>query len=293
MPRFSSQRTRQALLILGNPLNPDGLSESIELFDQDGNPVDLNAPPEGLIPAGGETGQYLVKDSDTDFAVVWATLPEPPPPSGPAPGTMVWKGVWDQSVDYVANDVVLYDDGDGTNTYIFTEDVAGTPPGDDPVPDFDGHAITTFFDPAASSFEVTVDDTSLRTGILKEADQPYVAIAFKAVTSGQIEIRTAPVDGVSRDMFANFYSKKFDNTWQYRTQNDESSGLGHPRILGSYGAPNIFLLAFCTFGGGASGADTQYGDSRIFLGPNNAATFEAFNFAAPVAFPVESVALIG
>lgn len=38
MTRVTSQKIRQALLVTGDPLDPDELPEKLQLFDEDGNP---------------------------------------------------------------------------------------------------------------------------------------------------------------------------------------------------------------------------------------------------------------
>ena len=285
MPRFSSQRTRQALLIQGNPLNPDGLSESIELFDAEGNPVDLNALPPGLFPTGGFTGQILTKVSDDNYDVAWIDPPVPPP-SG-----IVWKGTWDPGTDYLTNDLVQYDDGSGNHTYIFIEDVPAPAPVtiDDPLPDFDGIPIEDYWDPAVTSMSVTLDASSPVSDIVYNADSPFVAVAFKKTSGGLIEIRSAPEDSVFRDLIANFYRLQLtpSPSWTFVIQNNDSSGLGHPRIQTSQGV-NTYLFVLTT----TDGADptTQYGTSLITIGPNNLAVYEAFHFdSGPPEFPVDSV----
>lgn len=270
MTRISAKMVRQALVALGTSIHSEFVPETIELFDQDGNPVDV----QNHMPPGGSTGQVLAKVDDTDFNVVWID----PPSSTPPPD-------WDPALAYFTNDRVSYDLGSGKRKFKFVEDVPVVTP-DEPVPDFDGVPVTHFWDPANTELEVTIDETSPLSSIINTADSPYVAVAFKAISSGLIEIKSEPVDGVYRDMFANFYRKPFSGTsWTYLAQNDNGSGLGHPRIFGSYAPPNIYLLTFTV----NSGIDipSYYGTSKIFIGPNNAATYEAFHFEPE--FPIDSV----
>jgi hypothetical protein len=73
-PRVTQQRTRQMLLVLGNPLDPDLLPEQLELFDVDGNPIDLSGISD--LPADGLTGQILAKVSSESYDVAWIVPPE-------------------------------------------------------------------------------------------------------------------------------------------------------------------------------------------------------------------------
>jgi hypothetical protein len=283
MARISAKKTRQALVGTGVELHPGFPPDTIELFDGEGNPLDLYRVD---IPVGGFTGQILTKVSDTDYDVAWIDPPIPPP-SG-----MVWKGTWDPGTTYVINDVVQYDDGSGAHTYIFIEDVPATPPvtPDDPLPNFDGDPVTQYWDSAITPMPVILDATSPTSDIVYNAGAPYTAVAFKKTGGGLIEIRTAPQDGLFRDLIANFY-RLSGTSWVFATQNNDSSGLGHPRIQTSQ-SNNKFLFVLTT----TDGADptTQYGTSLITLGSNNLAVFEPFVFAAgPPEFPVDSVIQIG
>jgi hypothetical protein len=283
MPRFSSQRTRQALLILGETLDPEALTETLELFDSEGNPIDITNPEVvGTIPVGGSNGQILTKVSDNDYDVAWVDPPVPPP-SG-----MVWKGDWNPALAYAVNDVVRYDDGSGMHTYMFTEASAAQPPGDAPLPPFSENfnPITDYWDPDNTSMAVTLDETSLVSDQVHNANSPYVAVGFKTLTSGTIQSLTAPQDGQYRDLIANFYRRAGGGTsWTFVQQNDDSSGLGHPRISTNQGS-NYFLFVLST----TDGADptTQYGTSLITIGPGNTASYGKFHFGDP-AFPIDSV----
>lgn len=62
----------------------------IKFFDADGSPLDLG---------GGA-------------------------PSESSSGAMMFRGVWDPDNDYKANDVVIWDPGDGRRLYIFRSDAA-------------------------------------------------------------------------------------------------------------------------------------------------------------------------
>lgn len=77
MPRVSSQKIRQALLIVGEALDPSFAPEQLALYDKFGNPV----TPGGIsasngVPQGGLTDQVLAKTSDLDFETGWVDPPE-------------------------------------------------------------------------------------------------------------------------------------------------------------------------------------------------------------------------
>lgn len=290
MTRFSSQRTRQVRLKMGTVLDSFLYPETLELFDQNGDPINLDASP---FPPGGSSGQVLAKRTSADGDIQWQDLPEPPevtePPPGPAPGTMIWKGAWDPYTEYHTNDVVQYDDGSGSHTYIFVQD--GPAPEGDQVPDFQGQPITAYFDPATAPLEVTIDGTSPRAFLRGTPDSAYAAIAFKTVDDGALSIRTEPVEGGNRDMYASLWALVPGGTWEYKTFNDDSAGLSHPELTYSTTA-NTYVFAFTTYYGGAQG-DTAYGTSRIFLGNSNDVTVTAFNLGGPIEFPMDAVMQIG
>lgn len=73
MPRVSSQKIRQALLMVGEPLEPDFEPERLALFDAQGNPINLSTATN--IPPGGTTGQLLAKTADDDYNVGWIDAP--------------------------------------------------------------------------------------------------------------------------------------------------------------------------------------------------------------------------
>lgn len=284
MTRISAKKTRQALLVADAELHPGFPPDTIAFFDADGNPIDLTNPARSdTLPAGGLTGEVPTKVSDTDYDVAWA----PVPPSG-----MIWQGTWDSTKDYHVNDVVQYDDGSGVHTYIFIVDAPAPPPvtPDPPMPNFDGDPIGKYWDPAVTPLAVTLDDSSQRSDVVYNANSPYVAIAFKKVSGGTIQITSAPQDGVYRNLLANFYKLNTAQTgWTYVTQNDDSAGLGHPRITTSQ-ANNWFLFVLTT----TDGVDpsTQYGTSLISLGSSNAAVFAPFVFSGGVDFPTDKVVKI-
>lgn len=68
MTRVSSQKARQALLVVGDVLNPDYTPEALELYDQFGNPINFGG---SNIPPGGTEDQVLAKQSATDFDIGW------------------------------------------------------------------------------------------------------------------------------------------------------------------------------------------------------------------------------
>jgi hypothetical protein len=289
MTRISSQRVRQALLVLGEPLNPDYVPDNISLFDENGVPIDLNAPP-GSIPRGGTNGQILAKQSEADFDAQWFDLPTGGGGGGsPSPDAMIWCGDWDLVTDYYRCNVVQYDPGDGVHTYLFTQDSPAVGVNEE-LTDNVGHTVTNYWDPANTQLDVTLDATSYVADIFYNANSPYVAVGFKIITSGQVEILTAPQDGVWRDLIANWYRRnEAAGTWVFEQQNDESAGLGHPRIFRS-DAANEYLLVLTT----TDGADpsTQYGTSVITIGPNNTAEYGAFTLVDGT-FPIDQVVRIG
>jgi hypothetical protein len=69
MTRVSSQKIRQALLMLGEPLESGFEPERLALFDSEGNPINLSSG--ANIPPGGVTGQLLGKTTDEDYTVGW------------------------------------------------------------------------------------------------------------------------------------------------------------------------------------------------------------------------------
>lgn len=287
MTRISAKLTRQAMIVTDAELHPGFPPDTLALFDADGNPVDLTNPARpDVLPVGGLTGEVATKVSDTDYDVAWTPIPAPPP-SG-----MVWKGTWDPALGYSINDVVQYDDGGGVHTYIFIEDAPAPPPVvvDPPMPNFDGDPIATYWDPAINPLAVTIDDTSQRSDVVYNANSPYVAIAFKKASGGTISIKSAPQDGVYRDLLANFYKLNNAQTgWTYLIQNNDSGGLGHPQITTNQAA-NWFLFVLTT----TDGVDpsTQYGTSLITLGTSNAAVFAPFVFSSGGEFPTDKVVQI-
>lgn len=102
--RVTSQRTRQALLVLGEHLDPETLPEKIELYDQFGNPIVLGG--EGAtLPAGGTTDQLLTKQSAADFDATWEDPPTPPlplPPGGADNTVLTKQSAADLDVDWEA-----------------------------------------------------------------------------------------------------------------------------------------------------------------------------------------------
>lgn len=63
MPRVTSRRTRQAVLVVGDPMDPAQLPEEIEFFNEDGDPLILGAYPR-------ETREYvtgMLADGQTDL----------------------------------------------------------------------------------------------------------------------------------------------------------------------------------------------------------------------------------
>lgn len=52
MPRVTSRRTRQAVLVVGDPMDPAQLPEEIQFFNEDGDPLILGAYPR-------ETREYV------------------------------------------------------------------------------------------------------------------------------------------------------------------------------------------------------------------------------------------
>ena len=60
-------------------------------------------PGEG-VPAGGSTGQVLIKTTGTDYDAEWAD-------SAGGGGGMAWAGAWDDTATYIEGDVVSHDDG--------------------------------------------------------------------------------------------------------------------------------------------------------------------------------------
>lgn len=69
MPRITTSKTRQALLVVGEPLDPDFAPERLALFDQNGNQLNFGGR---ALPVGGLENQVLTKASDSDFDVEWA-----------------------------------------------------------------------------------------------------------------------------------------------------------------------------------------------------------------------------
>lgn len=65
MPRVTNRRTRQAVLVVGDPMDPAFLPEEIQFFNEDGEPLILGAYPR-------ETREYVsdsVADGETDLGV--------------------------------------------------------------------------------------------------------------------------------------------------------------------------------------------------------------------------------
>lgn len=65
MPRVTNRRTRQAVLTVGDPLDPSVLPEEIQFFNEDGDPLILGAYPR-------ETREYVtgsLADGATDLGL--------------------------------------------------------------------------------------------------------------------------------------------------------------------------------------------------------------------------------
>ncbi len=140
MPRVSSQRTRQAILVT-DAIDPLVDPEKLVLLDQFGDPISLSSA--AGLPVGGVSGQMLVKTSDDDYDTTWIDQPDPvtglpaggatgkllakasgadgdvawvsPPPASDV-GAMHFRGIWNTAMSFVQGDVVL----DGTGLYILT-----------------------------------------------------------------------------------------------------------------------------------------------------------------------------
>jgi hypothetical protein len=116
MTRVTSQKTRQMVLVLdGNPLDTAELPEKLELFDENGDPIDFTA---GFIsvPIGGLTGQILGKHSDDDGDLQWFPVDEI---------GLRWKGDFDPADAYSKNDLAFFEG----STWRATDDMgAGTAP---------------------------------------------------------------------------------------------------------------------------------------------------------------------
>jgi hypothetical protein len=101
MPRVTSQKTRQSLLVVGDAIDTSTEPERLELFDIYGNPV----TPGGIsaangVPVGGLTDQVLAKSSDLDFETQWVD-----PPEGGGGGTIDPGSI----VESVYTDMILAD----------------------------------------------------------------------------------------------------------------------------------------------------------------------------------------
>lgn len=69
MPRVTSQKNRQALLVVGEALDTNYEPERLALYDAQGNPINFSSA--SSIPPGGTTGQLLGKTADDDYNVGW------------------------------------------------------------------------------------------------------------------------------------------------------------------------------------------------------------------------------
>lgn len=142
MPRVTSQKTRQYLLVPGETVDPAELPEKMELYDASGNPINLSG---AGLPSGGAPGQVLTKQSPDDYIADWDNLPDGLPGGGDAgevltklsgaDGDAFWlpgsggvniQGEWSSATAYSAGDIVT----DRTGLYQALEDVAagGTRP---------------------------------------------------------------------------------------------------------------------------------------------------------------------
>lgn len=132
MTRVQSQRTRQALLVVGTALEVAPAPEKLELFTEDGLPVDVGkdrtrARWRGTWSATPVSGPYETNDFVLDDNQLWiladADLLEEDatPPSDSVTGAWVlmtvsggmrWMGEWDIAIDeYPEGAVVTWEDG--------------------------------------------------------------------------------------------------------------------------------------------------------------------------------------
>lgn len=219
----------------------------IKLFKPDGTPLDLDAPPVDPDPGGG---------------------------SAPV-GTMVFKGVWGPANDYDPYDVVLYNPGDGQHTYIVSQAiVAGAPVMNDPA----GHPITKFWDPLTNSMELVIDAQSNVGDWVHSPGSPYDCFAIKINAPGLLQLPSAPVDAVSRDMYGTLFHQKPDGSWEYASGNDDSAGNGHPYIATQVVA-GVYAYGLAGFGGGVSPA--YYEHALVTMGGGDAVIGSFADFPTP------------
>ena len=69
MARVTQQKTRQALLVVGDPLDPNQLPEKLQLFNQEGEPLMLGG---GYIREQKTDPSGVISPSNTEFRVLSA-----------------------------------------------------------------------------------------------------------------------------------------------------------------------------------------------------------------------------
>lgn len=236
--RIRSEKSRQFLLVVGEGADPFTTMEAVELYADDGSPV-VNVSDDALV--------------------------------------MHWKGPWATGVKYNRNDVVIYDDGDGPGTYIFTEDIS-----DALALEFDGEPVEEYL--TESSFPVTMvlDATSPRSGWAGSGplgdnlypQTPYRAYAINLLEAGTISLNTAGVGApFGRDTIARLWQQQPGGTYERVAVGDDEAGAGHPRI--TYAAvPGIYIFTFAIYLGDRPEA---YGTSEMTKYVDNTAVYSEWD----------------
>lgn len=232
----------------------------IKLFLPDGTPLDLTS----LATDPGDDGEA---------------------PSG---GAMVFRGVWSPVQAYNANDVVLYDDGDGVKTYIFTENTTlGAPV----VLDVNGNQIMKFWDPSAPQVDLVLGpDSPIGAGGYVNPAR-YDVFVIKVNAAGLLSLRAADTLGRTQDLGAYLWHQKPDETWETVTSDDDGSGGGKPwiryNIPGTHVMPGLYSYYISKYSAGYID-ENAYGTTRITLGGDNTAEIGSF-----ADFPMNKAVLLG
>jgi hypothetical protein len=219
----------------------------IKIFGPDGEPLDLSS-------LGG--------GSDPD-------------PGGSTSGAMIFKGTWNPALNYKTNEVVVYDDGDGMKTYIFTQDHnAGLPA----YTDVNGNPITKFWDPASSRVDLVLGaDSYVGGGAL--APGRYDVFVIKVNAAGLLSLRADDILGQSQDLGAVLWHLKQDGTWETVVQDDDGSGQGKPwiryNIPGTHALPGIYAYYLSRYSSGITEAAAA-GTTKITPGGDNTAVIGSF-----------------
>jgi len=119
MARVQSEKVRQAILTGDSTWDPINIPEKLALFDEEGNPINLQTAGGNGVPLGGTDGQILTKQSATDYDINWENAPVALPPGGDAGQILAKASDDDADAEWV--DPPEGGGGGGEAAYIFRE----------------------------------------------------------------------------------------------------------------------------------------------------------------------------